>query len=331
VGPGPGTRGPGLDRRQDGPQGRRSRVGRYEGTLGRCPDRGLCQQPPPGRYFALVEATIIEADTAAAERRRIEDELDRFVRTGQSDQHGLKTLVARASAGDVIYFDAMVDRIAQILAERGDTDTLDVRRSKAIGILAKPDLALALLHGGTQAAKPPATLYVHLSHDALQTGTGVARLEGVGPITVGQVRDFLRHCTVTIRPVIDLAGGMPVDCWEIPARMKEISELRQPHDVFPWSTRSSRHTDKDHTTPYVPPDDGGPPGQTHPDTLGPLIRRHHRLKTHAPGWRHHQIVPGVYLWRTPSGHWFRVDKHGTSHLGTTVSVLEERLSALLAA
>ena len=65
--------------------------------------------------------------------------------TGQSDEFGLKTLIVRATAGDVIFFVAMSDRIAACLLADGDTDPVDVRRSKAVGILAQPALALALL------------------------------------------------------------------------------------------------------------------------------------------------------------------------------------------
>ncbi len=100
---------------------------------------------PWGRFKELVAAKIIEADPDQAEARRRAAAAARFVRTGQSTEHGLKTLVARANAGDVILFVAMADRIAQILYLRGDRDGVDVRRSKAIGILATPARALRLL------------------------------------------------------------------------------------------------------------------------------------------------------------------------------------------
>lgn len=58
---------------------------------------------------------------------------------------GLKTLIAKAASGDVVWFLATVNRIADLLAAEGDTDPVGVRRSKAIGILAQPVQALALL------------------------------------------------------------------------------------------------------------------------------------------------------------------------------------------
>ncbi len=103
---------------------------------------------PWGRFESLLEIKIVEADPEAAEERRLAAAMQRFVRTGQSSEHGLKTLVARASAGDMIFFVAVADRIAQILALQGDRDPVDVRRSKAIGILANPAHALEVLEWG---------------------------------------------------------------------------------------------------------------------------------------------------------------------------------------
>ena len=48
------------------------------------------------------------------------------MRSGAVDEHGMKTLVARAHAGDVTYLVAVLDRIAMILAERGDHTPLEV-------------------------------------------------------------------------------------------------------------------------------------------------------------------------------------------------------------
>ncbi len=112
---------------------------------------------PWGRFESLVATKIAEADPAAADARARAAALRRFVATGQSSEHGLKTLIARATAGEVIYFVAMVDRIARILAVHGDTDPLEVRRSKAIGILATPARALQLLGSLTPLGDPTAT------------------------------------------------------------------------------------------------------------------------------------------------------------------------------
>jgi hypothetical protein len=100
---------------------------------------------PWGRFETLLSAKIIEADPRAAEEQAKIWEAERFVRSGRTNQSGLKLLIAKANAGDVIYFLATVNRIAEILRLQGDMESVDVRRSKAIGILAQPALALQLL------------------------------------------------------------------------------------------------------------------------------------------------------------------------------------------
>jgi hypothetical protein len=100
---------------------------------------------PWGRVQTLLAAAIVEADPDGAEQQAADAARERFVRLGRKSEHGLKLIIARATAGDAIWFKATIDRIAEILAKRGDTDTIKVRRSKAIGILAQPAQALQLL------------------------------------------------------------------------------------------------------------------------------------------------------------------------------------------
>ena len=98
-----------------------------------------------GRMQTLLEAAIYEADPDGAEQQAAAAAQERFVRLGRNSEHGLKLIIARAAAGDAIWFKATIDRIADILAKQGDTDPIEVRRSKAIGILAQPAQALQLL------------------------------------------------------------------------------------------------------------------------------------------------------------------------------------------
>jgi hypothetical protein len=381
---------------------------------------------PWGRFESLVEAKIVEADPDAAEERAKAAAMARFVRTGQSSEYGIKTLIARANAGDVIFFQAMVDRIAQILLQQGDLDSADVRRSKAVGILGNPLRALALLEWGAQQATggsnanddagasddtagddssddagdagdgsdgggsdgggdpevigegdvhpsqndaddpipephpcpgcggtgsttgqltdqmtgdptpftkpsqvdprkllPNATLYVHISEEMLRGAEGVARVEGVGPVTRQQVIDFLGHTSVRTVPVLDLASQAPVDGYEVPGRMADAAHLRNPACVSPWASNLSRRKDNDHPVPYLAPDKGGPPGQTGLHNLARLGRFAHRVKTHGR-WRLRQTGPGIYEWTSPHGYRFRVDGEGTHPLGKGTN---ERASA----
>ena len=84
-----------------------------------------------------------------------------------------------------------------------------------------------------------------------------------------------------MKPVIDLADQIAVDSYEIPDRISRRVKLKRPTCVFPHCTRTSARTDLDHIEEYVPPDRGGPPGQTATDRLAPLCRRHHRALTGA--------------------------------------------------
>jgi hypothetical protein len=319
---------------------------------------------PWGRMITLVEAAVIEADPESAEQRRLAAEMARFVRTGQSSEHGITTIYARARAGDAIFFLAMCDRIAQILRLRGACEVagpaglaaadreqlgMDALRSEAVGILATPARAMALLAWGErqyrgsegrrgagatsmvnagadpEAFAPPATLYVHLSGDQLLRRTrGAARVKGVGAVTVEQAVDLLRHTRVTVRPVLDLSQTWAVDGYETPPRMREQVTLRWPVEVFPNGTLPARRGDLDHVVPYRPT---GPPGQTSAENLAPLSRRHHRVKTHGHGWVHRQPVPGVHYWRTPHGHWARVDHRGTHRLGRALTAADQLLLA----
>ena len=74
---------------------------------------------------------------------------------------------------DAEHFDHTVARVASDLRQLGDTDTLDVRRARAVGILADPQHALDLMSGREGAAPSPgsggvANLFVHLTPEDLQ-------------------------------------------------------------------------------------------------------------------------------------------------------------------
>lgn len=55
--------------------------------------------------------------------------------------------------------------------------------------------------------------------------------------------------------------------------------LRDACETFPYSSRTARRLDLDHTQPYI----SRATGQTRPDNLGPITRRVHRAKTNGRG------------------------------------------------
>ena len=99
---------------------------------------------PWPRFAKILSAAVLEAEPALAAERAQRARAAQDVFSFDSED-GLKTIVAKAAAGDAIWFLATVNRIAEILAARGDTDSVGARRARAIGLLAHPAEALRLL------------------------------------------------------------------------------------------------------------------------------------------------------------------------------------------
>ena len=212
---------------------------------------------------------------------------------------------------DAELFDQSLTRLATDLRDLGDADPLDVRRAKAVGVLADPQYALDLMSGRPHAA--PSTggtgsldLLVHLTLADLTGETGVATVEGAGALSTRLLADWMaRHHLaggrVSVRSVVDLADARAVDAHDPPPLMREQVVLRDSHCVFPGCRRDSRRCDLDHIDPYLDREAGGPPGQTTPANLAPLCRRHHNAKTHH-GWTYHRRDDGSYDWASLTGH-----------------------------
>ena len=96
------------------------------------------------RFEKMLDATLLHVDEASYQARAREAATHRDVwATESSDGH--RMLIARADAGDITVFLALVNRLADALADDGDDDPVGVRRAKAIGIAGYPDRALDLL------------------------------------------------------------------------------------------------------------------------------------------------------------------------------------------
>lgn len=313
------------------------------------------------RLADLVAAALLRFDPDEALRRLEAGRERRGVRVGEGIVDGNRSVAIEADAMDVALFDATLDAIADALAALGDTDAADLRRARAVGVIADPQGTLDLLAAAAgdrpgdpgSADEAPATqpgarpapgstagpvrrrtggprtrpmLHVHVHADSIAAhGAGaLARVEGLGPTVLAQVQEWIGATDVTVTPVVDLADSRPVDCYEAPARTREAVLLRSPCCPFPWCSNLSRNKDLDHVEPFRPPDEGGPPGQTRADNLAPLCRRHHRLKTHG-GWRYTMVEPGTFVWRSPLGRRYLVDHTGTSVLPPARDTMPARL------
>ena len=303
-----------------------------------------------GRVLAVAEAKIIEADPALHQERVEAERRRRYVSSSRTDEFGLRTVIARVEAGDAVWVDATTARVAEIIAPRHADATADEVRAIAFGWLARPAELLALLleHRDRQETldmeletevapsratafpadllealkaadltplAPKATLYVHLHQAAIHGTPAVARVEGLGPVTLTGLQTLLARTHLTVKPVLDLSDRVRTTAYEHPESLKERVHLTTGGDYWPYATSTSRNVDYDHPVAYDADQDirGGPPGQTGTHNSGPLGRRHHRYKTHA-GYRSRQCGQGRNVWLTPHGLGYLVDHRGTRRI-----------------
>lgn len=284
-------------------------------------DRLVCADP---RHVSRVRAEklVHEIRLWHDPDRAVADEEEALTRRGVWTRPGgapaTTEMLMVLDTFDAHRLDHTLSQMARVLKGLGDTDTLDVRRAKAVGVLADPQLALGLLTKpeptGTGAG-PSTELFVHLSDDALlartEDGTGTdvggpVTIEKLGVATQKLIADWLSPSTtgmvgtIIIRPVLDMSRADAVNQHDPPEWMRTLVVLRDAHCIFPGCHRDSRSCDLDHINPWTDPDHGGPPAQTHPANLAPLCRRHHRAKTHGT-FTYQRHPDGSYHWTLPTG------------------------------
>jgi hypothetical protein len=221
----------------------------------------------------------------------VEDQLD-----------GTSRMEAVGGTPDVTAFDTALSGMAATMAALGDTDPLQVRRAKAIGILADPQYALDLTATLDQAAdaaqaadQPTAVLprrtttggsaptlhiHVHTTANSVRDGapSGSAPVEPVARVTGGGatpgarataaveqwLTDLTPGTTVTVTPVVDLNRRYAVNAYEVPDRLRAQIDHRDDGCRFPWCGRAGRY-DLDHIQPYQWTDPDNPePGTGDP-------------------------------------------------------------------
>ncbi len=99
--------------------------------------------------FTLLERLVIEADQQLAARKEAEARRSRGVRVWGLE-HGCLQLAGSLDVLDGRYFDQSLDRMAALLEQDHPELTSQERRAKAVGVLANPALALAMLQRDLQ-------------------------------------------------------------------------------------------------------------------------------------------------------------------------------------
>ncbi len=304
----------------------------------------------PGRVLTITGAKIIEADPEAHAARLEAERRRRSVTLTRSDEHGLRYVIARIEAGDAVWVDATISRVADILRTRPDLTpdlpsdaSRDELRAVAFGWLARPAELLALLLESAVPAEPAEPDHdqpvapsraVALPERALELlqSTDLTQLR---PRTTLYVHLHQAAVDGTAAGVARVEGLTPVLLTQLGELLGHTQVVVRP--VIDLTARTSVNS-YEHpeavkertwlrtagdTFPHAtgttrrldfdhpaPYRPDGPPGQTGDHNAAPLNRRGHRAKTHL-GYRHRQVDLTTHLWTTPHGQHRLVDERGT--------------------
>lgn len=265
----------------------------------------------------LLDEAMLRLHPEEREMEQLEA-LDRRHATLHADSindTGIADMTIRGDWKDLHDFDQTLSQVAAALAALDEAsgapaDSLDVRRARAVGVLADPAQALALLHPADAARTRPrkhTQLVLHITPEHLAGHDPVARNGTLArPVLEQAVRDWCGRSDTHLQvlPVLDLADHTSTDRYEVAGRTQQRIDFIAGSCVFPWCTRPARACDHDHVVPH------GSGGATCDCNIAPLCRHHHRLKTHA-GWSYTPLETGTWLWSDPYGQQFLRDHTGT--------------------
>jgi hypothetical protein len=244
-------------------------------------------------------------------------EADRKVMISPARAVGMSELVALLPEADAVAVHATLSALAQLGTGSGDPRTAAQRRA---------DLLVTLVtglpsRGGSEddldhAVRADGSLAVHLdvTVPAAVAEGGVGDVSGYGPVPGLTVHTLAATATTcTGRPlVIDAATGHLIGFAARPVPLTWLADLppgrgyqhaptldtairlRDRTCRAPGCRRAAARCDCDHVVPY-------PTGETSLRNSCCLCRRHHRLKTHAPGWHVRVGENGDLIWTTSDG------------------------------
>ncbi|WP_134768344.1 HNH endonuclease signature motif containing protein [Nocardioides sp. 1609] len=185
------------------------------------------------------------------------DERHAWIDLTQPTLEGHVHLEGLLSVPDALDLEDALRTGAARLADAGCQAPLDVRRSLALGDLARGNQPLDHPNQTSQTSR---ALVLHLHQDS----PDLARCETTRtPVTVETIQTWCAASTkIIIKPVIDLHDHVHVEAYEAPDRLREHIELRDLTCVFPHCRRPATRCDLDHITPTTSA--APPPATTSP-------------------------------------------------------------------
>lgn len=178
----------------------------------------------------------------------------------------------------------------------GDDRSKDMLRADALAAIASSYLAASL----DEVAPHRRPLTVNVTID-LPTLMGLAEnpgeLAGYGPIPASIAREIAsdaRWKRFITEPITGNLLDFGREHYEPPQALKDFLIARDRTCRFPGCRRSATLSDLDHAESW------SSGGETSPENLGALCRRHHKMKTHH-GWQLESFADGSCMWRSPFG------------------------------
>ncbi|MFJ8024358.1 DUF222 domain-containing protein [Streptomyces sp. NPDC096311] len=259
-----------------------------------------------GQTMVSVRHQIHRADPDGAEHRHAQRNRERKTLCYQQDD-GMALFGAILPAQQTAAMEQAVSTHAATYTD--DDRTLDQKRADALYdlVVNQPRLK-ATSDRAVRSGRGAAVVQVTVPFDILLgVDEGPAELKGYGPITATQAREIaFAPGTIWRRLITQPETGLLIK--SDPTTYKPTADTarqvlaRDQYCAFPSCRMPAHRCDLDHIRPFNHdhPHHGG---QTVPDNLQPLCRRHHRLKTHHPGWKvTRDPHTGTTTWTSPTHH-----------------------------
>jgi len=253
---------------------------------------------PVGRFRRVVARAVAAADPIGAELRHAEAKAACEVNCWP-EGNGMGCLQARLPAAGVALIDTALTAGALALGP-DDRRSMDTRRAEVLISWAR-----TALEDPSLPSRHRRRPHVQVTID-LPTLLGLAdnpgELAGHGPIPASAARALAADGEWR-RMVTDPTTGTLLDfgrrTYVPPAALVDFLLARDGTCRFPGCPRPAELCDLDHQIPW---DQGG---TTDRANMGPLCRRHHRLKTHT-GWQLKRNPDASVTWISPAGLTYRV-------------------------